>query len=99
MAYDEALARRVRAALAGRRGLGERRMFGGLCFTLEGRMCCGVLGGDLVARVGPDEFAEALAEAGARPMDFTGRPMKGFLFVDRRGHETDEDLAGWIERG
>lgn len=99
MAYDEALAHRVRALLAGRRGLAERRMFGGLCFTLGGRMCCGVLSGDLVVRVTAAEFPEALREPGARPMDFTGRPMKGFLFVDRRGHEADESLAEWLERG
>jgi TfoX/Sxy family transcriptional regulator of competence genes len=99
MAYDEALAQRVRAFLAGRGGLTERRMFGGLCFTVEGRMCCGVLGGDLVVRVTPGEFAEALGEPGARPMDFTGRPMKGFLFVDRRGHGSEQGLHDWLERG
>lgn len=99
MAYDEPLAQRVRALLGHRQGLAERRMFGGLCFTLDGRMCSGVLGADLVVRVTPDDFADALAEPGARPMDFTGRPMKGFLFVDRRGTGADEALAEWIERG
>jgi len=99
MAYDEALAQRLRALLARRRGVAEQRMFGGLCFTLDGRMCCGVLGADLVVRVPADAFAQALAEPGTRPMDFTGRPMKGFLFVDRSGSATDDGLADWVERG
>jgi hypothetical protein len=99
MAYDEALAQRVRTVLGSRRGISERRMFGGLCFMLDGRMCSGVLGADLIVRVRPDDFADALSEPGARPMDFTGRPMKGFLFVDRRGTGTDEGLAEWIDRG
>jgi hypothetical protein len=99
MAYDETLAQRVRTLLGHRHGIAERRMFGGLCFMRDGRMCCGVLGADLVIRVPPGEFADALGEPGARPMDFTGRPMKGFLFVDRRGTGTDEALAEWIDRG
>ncbi len=99
MAYDEGLADRVRVALADVDGVTEQRMFGGLSFLLDGKMCCGVAGDDLVVRVGPDQYEDALAEPGARPMDFTGRPTRGLVYVDRRGYASDEALAGWVQRG
>jgi len=95
MAYDERLAGRVRRALGGRRGVSERKMFGGLCFLLDGNMLCGVARPGLMLRVGKDQEARALARAGARPMDFTGRPLRGLVWVDPaacRGRA----LAGWI---
>ena len=98
MAYDEALAARVREALAGRAGVTERRMFGGLSFLLGGHMCCGVVHEDLVVRLGPDETQAALAEPHARPMDFTGRPLEGFVYVDPAGLVDDAALRGWVER-
>ena len=81
MMYSEVLAARVRTSLAGQNGLEEKRMFGGLTFMVNGNMCCGVLNDYLVVRVGPDRFADALSRPHARPMDFTGRPLKGMVYV------------------
>lgn len=72
-------------------------MFGGLCFMLNGNMCCGVIGGDLMVRVGPDRYAECLEHPHAREMDFTGRALKGFVFVGPQGQESDAELAGWVQ--
>ena len=99
MAYDEQLAERVRGVLAKREGLSERRLFGGLAFMLNGNMCCGLTADALMVRVGPDRFPEALDQPHARPMDFTGRPMKGMVYVDPAGYATDDDLAAWVGRG
>lgn len=99
MAYDETLAGRVRAALAGEPGYSERKMFGGLCFMLHGHMTCGVVKDELMVRVGPDAYAEALALPHAREMDFTGRPMKGMLYVAPAGLATEPALRQWVERG
>ncbi len=99
MAYEEKLAERVRRALAGQEGLAEKKMFGGLSFMLLGNMCCGVLKDDLVVRAGPDRFEEALAEPHARLMDFTGRPIRGMVYVGPGGYQSDDDLAAWLKRG
>ena len=96
MAYDEKLAERVRRVLAADPSLTERKMFGGLSFMLAGNMCCGVVGEELVARVGPERYEEALARPHARPMDFTGKPLTGFVYVAPEGHTTDRDLQDWI---
>ncbi len=96
MAYNETLAQRVRDDLGSQPGLSERKMFGGLAFMLNGNMACGVNGEDLMVRVAPDQFPEALARPGARPMDFTGRPMKGFVFVGPPGYAADGSLAAWV---
>jgi len=98
MAYDEKLADRIRKALAGRQGLTERKMFGGIAFMLRGKMCCGVLDDNLVVRVGPERYEKAVAAPHARPMDFTGRPLKGFVFVSPNGYKTDKALAKWVEQ-
>ena len=98
MAYDQTLAERVRSALA-RHGVVEKKMFGGLAFMLRGNMCCGVLRDDLIVRVGPQKFAQALSMPHARPMDITGRPMKGFVMVGPAGYGTDEALTQWITLG
>ena len=99
MAYDSKLACRVRMALEGHPGLVERKMFGGIAFMLNGNMCCGVINDDLMVRVGPDGFEDALAQPHARPMDFTGRPMKGFVFVGAEGTQTASTLKQWVLRG
>jgi TfoX/Sxy family transcriptional regulator of competence genes len=99
MAYDEALAERVRALLNSHPALSERKMFGGLAFMLHGNMACGLTPNQQMVRVGPDAYEEALAQPHARPMDFTGRPMKGMVFVDPPGYATDEGLATWVKRG
>ena len=80
-------------------GLMEKKVFGGLSFMLRGNMCCGVIGEDLVVRVGPDQHEQLLAEPHARPMDFTGRSMKGFVYVGPGGYRSDEALARWVKRG
>jgi TfoX/Sxy family transcriptional regulator of competence genes len=99
VAYDEGLAQRVREALAERNDLDERRMFGGLAFLLGGNLCAGVVKDELMVRVGPDAYAASLARPHARPMDFTGRPMKGLVYVAPEGLEDDDDLRAWVARG
>lgn len=99
MAYDETLAERVRSALEDRDDVIEKHMFGGLAFMLGGHMCCGVSGSDLMVRVGPEAYEAALAEPEARPMDFTGRPLTGFVFVDGAALSDARSLAEWVERG
>jgi TfoX/Sxy family transcriptional regulator of competence genes len=98
MAYDEGVAQRVRETLADERGVTEQKMFGGLAFLLRGNMCCGVIGEELMLRVGPEGYDEALAQRHARPMDFTGRPMRGMVYVASRGFESDADLTRWVGR-
>jgi TfoX/Sxy family transcriptional regulator of competence genes len=99
MAYDEALADRVRDLLADRGELREQKMFGGLCWMLNGNMACGVLGEDLIVRVGAEAGDAALSDPNARPFDFSGRPMKGSVYVAPSGTESNEDLASWVDAG
>jgi TfoX/Sxy family transcriptional regulator of competence genes len=99
MAYDEALADRVREALAARSELSERKMFGGIGFMLAGKMAVGVIGEDLIVRVGPDEAERALTEEGVREFDFTGRPMKGWVYVAPEAIDGDDQLADWVDAG
>jgi hypothetical protein len=99
MAYDERLAERVRRALSRRSDIAERKMFGGLAFLCEGRMCCGVIGTDLVVRVTADEKPRVMEQRHVRAMDFTGRSLRGFVFVAPGGYATAGDLEEWIDRG
>ena len=95
MAYDPDLAERLRKALSRRNGISEKRMFGGICFLLNGNMLCGVETGRFMFRVGKEQQAVALSKPGATPMDFTGRPSGGMVWVAAR--ECDgRALAGWI---
>lgn len=96
MAYDERLASRVDGILAEQGDVDEREMFGGIAFMVDGHMCCGVSGEDLMLRLGPDRAEEALQEPHVRPMDFTGRPMKGYVYVAPPGVETEESLERWV---
>jgi TfoX N-terminal domain len=96
MAYDEGLAKRLRDVFNGHNAVTEKRLFGGLAFMLQGYMCVGIVGDSLMARVGPDRYEDALREAHARPMDFTGKPMRGYVFVGSEGLESDADLAIWV---
>lgn len=98
MAYSEAAAQRVRKALGRRPKVSERKMFGGLAFLLRDHMCCGILGDELMVRVGPDACAAALSRPHARKMDFTGKPLKGFVYVAPPGFASDVDLKAWIAR-
>lgn len=97
MSFDHGLAERIRDVLQGRRGVTERRMFGGLAFLLNGHMFVGVSGSTLMARVGAERHHDALAQPHARPMDFTGRPMTGFVFIDAPGTADDANLAAWVQ--
>jgi TfoX/Sxy family transcriptional regulator of competence genes len=99
MAFDQALADRVRDALAPRAGVSERKMFGGIAFMIEGNMAVGVIGEDLMVRLDPADAERALEEPHTRPMDFTGRPMKNMVFVDTGGTAADPALAGWVDAG
>lgn len=99
MAYDEALADRVRDVLAPRADVNERKMFGGVAFMVGGNMAVGVIDDELMVRLDPADAEKALTEADTRPMDFTGRPMKGMLFVEPAGTEADAALAGWVDAG
>lgn len=99
MSYDEGLAQRIRDVLEERRGVAEKKMFGGIAFMLDGSMFCGIVKEDLMVRVGPTRYEEALTQAHARPMDFTGKPMVGYVFVASGGYESDEALARWVAWG
>ena len=99
MAYDEALAERIRLALAGQDAVTERKMFGGIAFMVGGNMACGVIRDDLMVRVGPDAHDAAIAEPHVRPMDFGHRPMRGMVYVEPAGVRSDKDLARWVDAG
>jgi TfoX/Sxy family transcriptional regulator of competence genes len=103
MPFDEKLAARVRDRLEGHpdvnSDLVERKMFGGLAFLVRGHMCCGIVNTELMVRVGPEGYEELLAEPHTRPMDFTGRPLKGMLYVSPAGLSTTRALGAWVDRG
>jgi TfoX/Sxy family transcriptional regulator of competence genes len=99
MAYSEELADRVRRALASRDNVREREMFGGIAFMLEGNMCAGVTGDELMVRVSPEGADDAASEPHARIMEMGGRPMRGFVVVSPAGIEDDDALAAWVARG
>lgn len=95
MPYDESLAIRVRSVVAEHRGVKELRMFGGIAFKLRDHMFCGIVGEDLIVRLGAEAKVE---EPHVRPMDFTGRPLKGIFFVAPDGLKTEDQLRRWIDR-
>jgi TfoX/Sxy family transcriptional regulator of competence genes len=99
MAYDEELAGRVRDVISAREEVTERKMFGGIAFMVAGNMACGVLGEDLIVRLGDEEVEKALKEEGVRPFDFTGKPMKGIVFVSPERTSDDAGLTEWVEAG
>jgi TfoX/Sxy family transcriptional regulator of competence genes len=98
MSYDEKIAARTRAVLATRADLTERKMFGGLAFLVGGHMCCGIVDRDLMLRVGPEGYERALSQPHARPMDFTGKPLRGMIYVAAAGLRTDKALRVWVDR-
>ena len=99
MAYDEALAERLRAVLGVRSDVDERKMFGGIAFLVAGNMACGVMGDDLMVRMDPSD-AEALeSQPGARRFDMGGRPMTGWLLVASEVTADDGTLERWVKRG
>jgi len=98
MAFDAALAGRIRQLLGGRPGITERKMFGGLALLLNGHMVCGVVEQDLVLRLGEAGVAHALTRPHVRPMDFTGTPLKSMVYVGPGGTKTRRQLETWVER-
>ena len=99
MAYNEYLADLLRQQLKERKVIfEEKKMMGGLCIMVDDKMCLGVVKDDLMARVGTDEYENFLQKRGARPMDFTKRPMKGFLFADASAWDIQEDLSQWVDQ-
>ena len=98
MAYDETLAHRIRYALADDRAVTEKKMFGGIAFLHRGLMFVGVSNASLMARVGKANYADSLGRKHVREMDFTGKPMQGYVFVDSPGIRTDEQLHFWLQR-
>ena len=99
MAYNEILADRVRQDLGELPGLVERKMFGGIGYLINGNMACGVNKDDLIVRVGPEQYEEALQLPHARPFDFTGSPMKGWVMVAPQGYKSEQDLSEWVQQG
>ena len=99
MAYDEGLAQRIREALEDLTELEEKKMFGGICFLVNGNMACGVYKDFLIVRVGPEVYKEALTRLHAKEFDITGRPMKGWVMVSEDGYAGDHDLFEWVRQG
>ena len=99
MAFDTFLADRIRLVLQHKKvNFTEKKMMGGLTFMVDGKMCVGIVKDNLLARIDPEFYNTALTLEGCREMDFTGRPMKGFVFVEPSGTDMDSDLAFWIEK-
>jgi len=97
MAYDEGVAQRLHAALGPLPGLAEKKMFGGISYLLRGNMACGVIGEELIVRVGPAQHGAALAQPDARVFDFSGKPMAGWVTVAPDGYASEEALAHWVK--
>lgn len=98
MAFSKSLAARIRQLVGARRGIAEKKMFGGVGFLLEGNMLVGVWQNSLIARLGPEQGTLALEEPHVGPFDITGRAMKGWVMVEPDGIENDDQLGRWIER-
>lgn len=99
MPYSEELAQRVRHQLSLRTKFSERKMFGGLTFMVNAHMCCGIVGDKLMVRVGPEAYEDSLGEPHVREIDFTGKALKGMVYVGVKGLEQNDDLGNWITRG
>jgi hypothetical protein len=98
MAFNEALAERIRLRLALRKHVEEKKMFGGVGFLLHGNLLIGVWKDSLIVRLGPEEGDEALKEPHVKEFDITGRAMKGWVLVEPEGMEEDDQLSAWIQR-
>jgi hypothetical protein len=100
MAYDELLAKRIRSILTPhQKHLEEKKMIGGLCFMYKGKMSCGIVKEDLMVRVVPEKYESSLKMLHCRVMDFTGKVLKGFLYVDKEGIRTEKQLRSWLDLG
>lgn len=96
MAYDEALAARLKQAF-GKTKVAEKKMFGGLCMMVRGHMACGIVGDKLMIRVGPEQYEAALKMKHAQPMTFTGKPMKGMVYIMPEGCNSVPKIVGWLK--
>ena len=96
MAYNQQLNDRIREAMANLPNVEEKHMFGGTCYMLNGKMCVGVVKDEMMCRIDPDKYEEALSRLGCREMVFTGRPMKGYIFVAEEGMKSKKDFEYWI---
>ncbi len=96
MAYDEILTDRIRKQLRRRKGLVEKKMFGGVCFLVNGNMCCGVIGNELIIRVKPEQASSLLTRKGTRVFDFTGKPSKNMLYIGHNVLQSDAELKEWL---
>lgn len=96
MAYSEILANRIREQLQEMEGVEEKEMMGGLCFMLNDKMCVGIIKDEMMCRIDPQTYEDALEKNGCREMDFTGRPMKGWVMVDESGMKTPDEMNYWI---
>ena len=98
MAYDEALAQRIQKITATKKSFTEKKMFGGLCFLYKGNMCCGIVDNKLMLRIGKDAYENCLKEVYTQEMTFTGKPMKGMIYVLPKGFSDSRQLKKWIEK-
>ncbi|MCA6361675.1 MAG: TfoX/Sxy family protein [Bacteroidetes bacterium] len=96
MPFNEKISDRIREALMNQAHVEEKYMFGGVCYMVNGKMCVGVVGDEMMCRIDPGKEAEALSKNGCRLMDFTGRPMKGYVYVDNSGMKTKAEFDYWI---
>ena len=96
MAYNEKINDRIREAMANLPKVEEKHMFGGTCYMLNGKMCVGVVKDEMMCRINPEIYEEALQKTGCREMVFTGKPMKGYVFVSEEGFKTEKQFTYWI---
>jgi TfoX/Sxy family transcriptional regulator of competence genes len=96
MAYNEKMVERIRELMVSQKKVEEKKMFGGVCFMVNDKMCIGVNENEIMCRIDPAIYEEALEMKGAREMTFTGKPMKGYVFVDDTGTKSKKDLEHWV---
>ena len=99
MAYNEELAQRVRTLMENKPTFAEKKMFGGLCFLLQGHMACGVLNDELIIRVAPKDYEDSLQLPNTRKFTVMGQTLKDSVMVSSEGYDSNENLSEWIERG
>ncbi len=99
MAYNESSAQRIRNQMQKNPGFVEKKMFGGICFLLNGNMACGIRNDDIIVRVGKEAYEDCLALPHTRQFDITGRPMTGWVMVSSEGYQSDAELKSWLQRG
>jgi len=99
MAYNKSSAERIRNEMRKNQGFVEKKMFGGVCFLLNGNMACGILNDDIIVRVGKVAYEDCLALSHTRQFDMTGRPMTGWVMVSPEGYQSDAELKAWLQRG